>query len=50
MSDVEFRTRVREAVTEFSRTKPPSEQVWERFASSVHYLSGDPKDAELYPR
>jgi glucose-6-phosphate 1-dehydrogenase len=50
MSDVEFRTRVREAVTEFSRTKPPSEQVWERFASSAFYLSGDPKDARLYPR
>ena len=50
ISDTEFRTRVREAVTEFSRTKPPSEQVWERFASSLFYLSGDPKDAELYPR
>ena len=50
MSDAEFRTRVREAVTEFSRTKPPSEQVWERFASSAFYLSGDPKDAGLYPR
>ena len=50
ISDPEFRTRVREAVTEFSRTKPPSEQVWERFASSLFYLSGDPKDTELYPR
>jgi glucose-6-phosphate 1-dehydrogenase len=50
ISDAEFRTRVREAVTEFSRTKPPSEQVWERFASSLFYLSGDPKDPALYPR
>jgi glucose-6-phosphate 1-dehydrogenase len=50
MSDQEFRTRVREAVTEFARTKPPSEHVWERFASSLFYLSGDPKDAALYPR
>jgi glucose-6-phosphate 1-dehydrogenase len=23
--------------------------VWQRFAGSLHYLPGDPKDAELYP-
>ena len=50
MTDAEFRTRTREAIAEFARVKPPSENVWERFASSLHYLSGDPKDAELYPR
>jgi glucose-6-phosphate 1-dehydrogenase len=50
MSDAEFRTRVRESVTEFARTQPPSEHVWERFASSVFYLAGDPKDRDLYPR
>jgi glucose-6-phosphate 1-dehydrogenase len=50
MTDVEFRTRTREAVTEFARVQPPSDHVWERFASSLFYLSGDPKDAGIYPR
>jgi glucose-6-phosphate 1-dehydrogenase len=50
MTDVEFRTRTREAVTEFARVQPPSDHVWDRFASSLSYLSGDPKDAGLYPR
>ena len=35
---------------EFVRVKPPSEHVWQRFASSVFYLSGDPGDPELYPK
>jgi glucose-6-phosphate 1-dehydrogenase len=50
MTDGEFRIRTREAVTEFARVQPPSEHVWERFASSLFYLSGDPKDSALYPR
>jgi glucose-6-phosphate 1-dehydrogenase len=48
MSDDEFRTRVRESVMEFARVKPPSEHVWQRFASSLFYLSGDPGDPALY--
>jgi glucose-6-phosphate 1-dehydrogenase len=50
MTDDEFRHRMRDAVGEFGRVKPPSEGVWERFAGALHYLSGDPKDAALYPR
>jgi glucose-6-phosphate 1-dehydrogenase len=50
MTDDEFRTRTREAVMEFARAKPPSEHVWQRFASSVFYLSGDPSDPALYPQ
>ena len=50
MTDEEFRTRARDAIGEFGRTKVPSETVWQRFVSSLHYLSGDPKDLELYPR
>ncbi len=50
MTDDEFRARARDAVTEFGRTKIPSETVWNRFASALAYLPGDPKDAELYPR
>jgi glucose-6-phosphate 1-dehydrogenase len=50
MTDAEFRTRMRDAITEFARAQPPSEHVWDRFASSLFYVSGDPKDAALYPR
>jgi glucose-6-phosphate 1-dehydrogenase len=48
MTDDEFRRRVRDAVTEFARVQPPSAYVWERFASSLFYLPGDPKDAAVY--
>jgi glucose-6-phosphate 1-dehydrogenase len=50
MTDEEFRRRTREAVTEFARVQPPSDHVWERFASSVFYQAGDPKDPDLYAR
>jgi glucose-6-phosphate 1-dehydrogenase len=50
MTDGEFRTRTREAVAEFGRTQPPSEVVWDRFASSVFYAAGDPTAADFYPR
>jgi glucose-6-phosphate 1-dehydrogenase len=50
MTDDEFRTRVREGVTEFARLKIPAQAVWERFAKSVHYVAGDPSDPELYGR
>ncbi len=44
----EFRRRMREAVGEFGRLEPPSENVWERFARSLAYLPGDPKSPDLY--
>jgi glucose-6-phosphate 1-dehydrogenase len=50
MTDEEFRTRSRAAIAEFGRIQPPSEHVWERFASSVFYVPGDPTRADLYPR
>ncbi|HSE92502.1 MAG TPA: glucose-6-phosphate dehydrogenase [Methylomirabilota bacterium] len=50
MASEEFRRRMREAVTEFGRVQPPSEAVWDRFATALHYLSGDPKDPALYTR
>jgi glucose-6-phosphate 1-dehydrogenase len=50
MSHDEFRTRTRDAIDEFARVKPPSDLVWQRFASRVFYLSGDPTSGELYPR
>ena len=34
---------------EVARVKPPSANVWDRFASSLSYVSGDPADPALYP-
>ncbi len=44
-----FRGKMRKAVSDFARVQPPSESVWERFASSLSYCAGDPKDPALYP-
>jgi glucose-6-phosphate 1-dehydrogenase len=49
LTDDEFRARAREAIAEFGRSQPPSENVWQRFARSLHYLPGDPGRPALYP-
>ena len=38
-SDEEFRTRMREAVAEHSRTKPIEEEVWRSFEQRLSYVS-----------
>src|SRR5713226_2656795 len=48
MSNEQFRTRMREAITDFARVQPPSQKVWDRFAQALIYYSGDPADASLY--
>jgi glucose-6-phosphate 1-dehydrogenase len=48
MTDEEFRTRMRQAITDFARVQPPSARVWDRFASSLFYYAGDPSDPALY--
>src|SRR5712692_5877514 len=48
MSSEQFRTRMREAITDFARVQPPSQKVWDRFAQALFYYSGDPADASLY--
>src|SRR5262249_8640046 len=48
VSDDEFRRRMNGAVREFARVKPPSANVWDRFASSLSYVNGDPADPALY--
>src|SRR5256886_13585927 len=50
MTADEFRVRTRAAIGEFARVQPPSEAVWERFATALVYVAGDPADASLYPR
>ncbi len=48
MTNEQFRSRMREAITDFARVQPPSEKVWDRFAQALFYFSGDPADAGLY--
>jgi glucose-6-phosphate 1-dehydrogenase len=48
MAHEEFRLRLREAVSEFGRVEPPSENVWDRFARNLLYAPGDPVDAQTY--
>jgi glucose-6-phosphate 1-dehydrogenase len=50
MTDEVFRARMREAITDFARVQPPSERVWQRFASCLFYHTGDPADSGLYSR
>jgi glucose-6-phosphate 1-dehydrogenase len=50
MTDEAFQTRMHAAVQEFARLKVPSDGVWQRFASNVHYVSGDPRGVELYSK
>jgi glucose-6-phosphate 1-dehydrogenase len=48
MTNEQFRSRMREAITDVARVQPPSEKVWDRFAQALFYYSGDPADAGLY--
>ena len=49
MSNEQFRSRMRDAITEFARVQPPTQKVWDRFAQALFYYSGDPADPALYP-
>jgi glucose-6-phosphate 1-dehydrogenase len=49
-SDEEYRADMRKAVEEFSRTQPIQHQVWESFASRLHYVSGSSSDPATYDR
>jgi glucose-6-phosphate 1-dehydrogenase len=49
-SDEEYRADMRKAVEEFSRTQPIQQQVWESFASRLHYIPGSSADPGTYGR
>ena len=34
MTNEQFRTHMRQAITEFARVQPPSSRVWDRFAQA----------------
>jgi glucose-6-phosphate 1-dehydrogenase len=46
----EYRTDMRKAVEEFSRTQPIQRQVWESFASRLFYVPGSSSDPDTYAR
>jgi glucose-6-phosphate 1-dehydrogenase len=49
-SHEEYRRDMRKAVEEFSRTQPIQQQVWESFASRLHYVTGSSTDPDTYGR
>src|SRR3954470_22340348 len=50
MSDDDFRSAMREAVSEFSDVKPTDDEVWNSFASHMYYMAGDINNPDDYTR
>ena len=49
-TDAEFAREMREAVGQFSRTKPIDEEVWQDFAQGMRYVSGSFDDPQTFAR
>jgi glucose-6-phosphate 1-dehydrogenase len=49
-TDDQWRAELREALSQFSRTKPVDEEVWRSFAANLHYCVGDLTDAAAYEK
>ncbi len=45
-----WRAELREALNQFSRTKPVDETVWAEFSTNVHYCMGDLTDPAAYAK
>jgi glucose-6-phosphate 1-dehydrogenase len=50
LTDEAFRQQMRDAVATFARLKVPAPHVWDRFAQSLSYVTGDPTRSDLYAR
>src|SRR5262245_31688280 len=50
MNDEVFRQRMREAVSQYSRTGLKDESLWERFAQNLYYVRGDYEEADGFQR
>jgi glucose-6-phosphate 1-dehydrogenase len=50
LSDEDFRSKMQEAVKEFSEDTTFDENVWRTFAEGLFYVAGDIADADLYQR
>jgi glucose-6-phosphate 1-dehydrogenase len=49
-TDESWRQELREALDQFSRTKPVDEKVWKEFAKNISYCVGDLTDAAAYKK
>ena len=49
-TDDSWRAELRQALDEFSRTKPVDDQVWQEFSRHLSYCRGDLADAAAYQR
>ena len=47
-TDESWRTELREALDQFSRTKPVDDQVWTDFAKHIFYCPGDLTEKKSY--
>jgi glucose-6-phosphate 1-dehydrogenase len=45
-----WRNELREALSQFSRTKPIDEKVWKEFSANLFYCTGDLTDAAAYKK
>lgn len=48
MSDEQFRSRMEDAVKEFSEDTEFNPTLWDRFSQHIHYVPGDMNDPALY--
>ena len=49
-TDASWRVELRQALDQFSRTKPVEEPAWQAFAANLSYCQGDLTDAAAYQR
>ena len=49
-TDDSWRKELREALDQFSRTKPVDDAVWSKFAANISYCCGDLTDAAAYQK
>ena len=49
-TDESWRTELRAALDQFSRTKPVDDAVWQEFAQNLFYCQGDLTDAAAYQK
>src|SRR5258708_5766427 len=49
-TDASWREELRQALDQFSRTKPVDEKVWQEFSANVFYCMGEFSDLEAYKK
>src|SRR6266567_3142892 len=49
-TDASFRQELRQALDQFSRTKPVDDKVWQDFSHHISYCQGDITEAEAYAK